>query len=444
VRSKFLYLCASAFTLASLTGSVLSHADSLNIETNYRLRGIDYTNNDFNNNTSTDSRSYYSQRLQLTIKGNVSPNIEIGSKITALGVVGSTSVIFGVPYQKTDLTPFIENAYIRLNKIGDAPVDVIIGKQSLDYGDGLIVGDNGIGYNALRIRGYYDVPFDWEAEAFTAKITENFLPSSDQDLNGLVGAFTWQKHLWQIAYFMEQDNSGTLYTRGATSYPTTAIAKNFLDLRLGKSEKLSSYQFEIAKENGYINLLNRPSLNIDGLAFTARGELIGEKTKIGKVNAHALLSVLSGNSNPTLLTDDNSFKPTFTRQFDGLERAGYGKLFAAVPGGSFFTLPDVYSGVDTLSLGATFSPLYGWSFGVDYFLYSASQGPEGAPVASGFERLFGAQFSLGVEMDLSVKYEQSKYISASFIFSRYTPPNAIYWPTQEPAAMYELEFTGKF
>jgi hypothetical protein len=105
-------------------------------------------------------------------------------------------------------------------------------------------------------------------------------------------------------------------------------------------------------------------------------------------------------------------------------------LFAATPYDAFFTLPSVdYSGLDTLNLGANFSPIYGWTLGVDYFLYAASKGPKGAPTASGFERLFGAEFTLGVELDLFVKYVYSKYIETRFSYSRYTPPKfEALWP----------------
>jgi hypothetical protein len=98
-----------------------------------------------------------------------------------------------------------------------------------------------------------------------------------------------------------------------------------------------------------------------------------------------------------------------------------------------------------LSLGADFSPLYATTFGVTYFLYSANHGPAGAPEASGFERLYGAEFSLGVELDLSAQYVLSKYAEVRFSFARYTPPRSdAFWPKTEPATRYLLEIAAKF
>jgi hypothetical protein len=157
-----------------------------------------------------------------------------------------------------------------------------------------------------------------------------------------------------------------------------------------------------------------------------------------------LLAINSGNSG-TASGTDGQFTPDLSKRFDGLERVGYGKLFAASTYDSFFPIPNTYSGIDTLNVGTDFSPWYGWNFGVGYFLYSASQGPNGAPNSSGFERIFGAEFTLGIELDLSAKYEFSKYLQSEFSYSRYTPPNfSIYWPKRDPATYYKLEIAAKF
>jgi hypothetical protein len=426
-------------------------ADTLNIDTDYRLRGISYTNTDFDNSTSSDSAGYYSQRLRLSVTGTVSPGIEIGTRITAIGVAGSTSTLVPVPYPNTDFTPFIENAYVRMNSIAELPIDIIAGRQSFEYGKGLIISDNGVGFTGIRIIGTYAIPFPWQAELFTAKVKENFRPSTDLDIYGGVGSFTWKNHQWEIGYFAEQDFSGSPYVRGSTAYPTKAIVKQFYDLRVGRKDAISSYEFEVAKQGGYVTrATDNAQINLSGLGYVASGELIGEKTKLGRVAAHALLAVFSGEANLSDYVDDASFSPDLTRKFDGTERVGYGTLFAASPTDSFFTtvFPSAYthySGIDTLNIGANFTPYYAWLVGADYYLFSASQGPKGSPDASGFERLFGAAFTLGVELDLSVKYTYSKNVDCKFSYCRYTPPAfTTYWPKSDPATYYALEVAAKF
>jgi hypothetical protein len=447
IKLKSSVLLAFA-AVALLLAPRLLYADSLVIDTDYRLRGISYTNLDFDAATSSDAVSYYSQRLRVSIIGKFAQGLELGSRITALGVVGSSATIFAVPYPNTTFSPYIENAYIKLTDMADYPVDLVVGKQSLSYGDGLIIDDNGTGFNALRLVGRFEVPYPVQAEIFTAKLQEGFHKDTDYDVYGAAGSIQWLKHLWEIAYFQETDKSGTMYTRGGNTYATSAISKQFYDLRIGRREEESSYQFEIAKQGGYLTTVSSGSINFSGLGFVLSGALNAKNTRLGNVTARALLASFSGASNPLELTDDQAFSPDQTRRFDGLEKTGYGELFAATPLGPAFTsfIPSPqFSGTNVLSLGADFSPLYAFTFGVTYFLYSASQGPSGAPEASGFERLYGAEFSLGVELDLSAKYVLSKYTEARFSFARYTPPKSdAFWPKRDPATRYMLEIAAKF
>jgi hypothetical protein len=264
---------------------------------------------------------------------------------------------------------------------------------------------------------------------------------------GLVNKITSGKYEYQISYFTDNDASGSQYIKGNNAFPSTSINKNFYDFFMTRKEAISNIRFEIAKENGSAKNAAGDSISLDGMGYNIYGELIGEKTKLGKVAAHAQIAYATGDNNPNTFTDDGSFNPGQTRRFDGLERVGYGELFAASPYDSLLPLPanSYYSGLDTLNVGVDFSPMYGWNFGVDYFYFAASLGPQGAPDASGFEKLYGANFSLGVEMDLYIKFTHSKYVESKFSFSRYTPPAFIvFWPTSDPATRYQFELSAKF
>jgi hypothetical protein len=344
-------------------------------------------------------------------------------------------------------------------------VDLTVGKIPLSFGDGLIIGDNGMGYNAIKLDGSFRTPLPrialgigkrfysglvWipsKFEVFISKISEAINQDKDSDLTGALMSMDFNKNLLEIGIFNTSDYSGTNYRRGSNVWATRSVNKTFLDLRIGQKDKFGSYQFELAQENGTVIKADDSSVNIDARGWVARGTLIGEKTKLGKVEAKALLGIFSGDENPgsTGSDTDSLFSPDLTKKWDGLERGGYGNLFGAIPQGSFLTLPASYSGISTLGIGAAFTPLYAWTFGVDYYLYSASQGPKGAPAASGFERIFGAEFSLGIEMDLSAKLALNKYADLKVCYDRYTPPTFdIYWPKKEPLDRYALEVTSKF
>jgi len=335
---------------------------------------------------------------------------------------------------------------LKISNLGDAPIDIYAGKQNLQYGDGFIIGNNGNGFMALRLLGRLEKPIPWEAEVFTAKISEAYKPDSDHDIYGAVAGLTWSKLLWEAGYFEDRDFSGSKYRQGLLEADTRDIVKQYYDFRVGRREKFANYHVEIAKQQGYILKPDRTKVALDGLGYILQGELVGENTKLGKVVARALFQCSTGDDNTLSLDDtDESFTPTLMRRSDGLEKFGYGELCAATPMGMFFEVPENYSGINTLSVGAAFSPLYAWTFDVTYYLYSASQGPRGAPTASGFERIFGAEYAMGVEMDLSAKYIHSKFAEFKFSYARYTPPNfAIFWPKSNPASRYQLEVSTKF
>ncbi|MCK9582305.1 MAG: alginate export family protein [Endomicrobiales bacterium] len=435
------------FIIVFLFCAKLAVATTLNIDTEYRLRGVSYSETHFDQTASSVPLSYYSSRLKILIGATLPGNVEIGSEFCAIGVAGGgTKTVFAVPYQKTDFTPYVETVYLKIKNFNELPLDLTIGKQHLVFGDGLIISDDDRGFTALRVDGHFLAPLKWDGTLFTAKVSDNLKPDSDCDLLGLNINTLWREHLWELGYFEERDFSGSNYKRGLLATSTTEIIKNFIDFRIGKKEKLSNYQFELAKQSGYITKADGTKTDLDALGYVIRGELIGEKTKLGKVSAKALFSYATGNDDTNSLSStDKAFTPDFTARYDGLERKGYGQLFGATAFDGFYTIPASFSGINTLSLGTDFSPVYALTFGVYYYLYSASQGPKGAPEASGFERLFNANYTLGVEMDLSMRYEYSKYCQFALSYARYTPPvfEAL-WPLSAPANRYQLEVIAKF
>jgi hypothetical protein len=452
---KRLSRTTTLITLLFLTSASSLFAASLDIETDYRLRGVSFSAMHFDTTVSTDSCSYYSQRLQLSIRGNFVPDIEIGTKLTALGVAGSSSTFIPVNYPNTSMQPFIETAYVKINNFAEQPINVTMGKQNIAIGNGMIFDDNGIGFTGFKIHSRYDWRLPWETTLFSYKVADNFKPNTDQDIFGLTCGTFWKEQLIEVSYFQQQDFSGTVYTKGQPtsqdpanthSMPTSRIVKTFLDLHLKHEEKIAGYDFEIAKQGGVASaLLSDTVIPFDSMGYVISGKLIGEKTKLGKVKATASFAYASGDDNLGLSGTDKAFSPDLCRRYNGLERSGFGELQAATPMDMFLPVPSAYSGINTLSMGAEFTPLYAWTFGVVYYLYSGSQGPKGAPEASGLERIFGAEFSLGEEMNLSVKFEYSKYCEIRFSFSRYTPPVfEAFWPKRDPATRTQLEVATHF
>jgi len=465
---KFIFLVL-VFNVFSFKYSVL-YGSSLNIDTEYRLRGLNYLNTDFDTTTSEDSIAYYNQRLKLSIYGKLSAGrfgseIEIYTGLQSLGIVGSTNTITvfsssntvsennwqnEFPYPNTNFLPFISYAYMKLTNVNGLPVDLIMGRQPIEYGSGLIIGDNGMGYDSIRLIINY--PRNYKTEIFTSKLKENFKNRSDKDINGVVISGPYKKTNFEFGYFDYQDYSGTIYRQGLLSQPTKSIVKQFYDFRIfKKDETKGQYGIEYAIEKGEILKSDDSKIKIDNAKAYLFSALLISQTKLGKTTVRFNVAGASGDENiQDINDDDSSFVPDLTKRFDGLDRSGYATFLNIAP---YDSLLDVfqqnYSGFGTINLKVNFSPLYGWEFGIGYYYFSAAETISGnldAPQASKPEIYYlGQKYSLGIERDISVKYVYSKYIDFSFVWAVYIPSSMIkVIKNTKPDEMYLFETNWRF
>jgi len=431
------------FFLLTMTWAAASASgDILKLDTNVDFSGLSYVNLNFSSNQSSGTASFYTQRIRLGLSGKFK-NTEVGIKIQALGIVGSSCPATGIspvenqlawlkelPYDRTDFSPFLENAYVVMRNISELPLALTVGRFSLVYGDGLILDDNENGFTGIKLNVTY--PKNFSTDIFTIKARETF-NHNDFDVLGAVGAYSFSDKKIELGYITETADSGN-------------TQRKFIDVRFSQSSKISEYSAEFAQQSGNSSTGGN-SIPLGGYATILKGALKAEKTRIGSVVGRAMFAFNTGDDNPLSNTDsDENFAPTFTRRFSGINRRGYGELFAATINDANWPLPTGWSGLNTINLGTSFSPFDRFTFGVDYYLYSASQnfyriGPD----TSSLERILGANYSLGIEMDLAARYNFSEYASVDFSFARYTPPNyPTIWPERTPAVKYTLTFKGYF
>jgi hypothetical protein len=428
-----------------------SSATTLIVETEMDLNGISYSNLDYNNITSTDAVSFYSQRLRLGVGGKFASGVEIMARIQSLDVVGSTSAAMPTslvrfrthPYPNISGVPFVEHLYFKLTEFDGYPAVVTVGRQPFDAGDGLL-SDNSAGLDAFKLRVNY--PEKLTADIFTAKISEGFYADSDFDVYGLDLSYALNKDNIILTYISEQDSTGTLYERGIPA-PTSRIVRNFLKMGVHRRDEFGEYMATYARGSGEIQLAdNAGSVGLDSYAWELSGTLRSKYTKLGEVSAGLFVSMFSGEDDTLSIGGtDSEFRPSMARRYDGLEPYGHGRLFGAAYNSAAIELPEGYSGINTIGIHFDFSPFFRWTFGVDYFLFSSSEHPlRPLSEASGFERLLGAKYSLGAEMDLNVKLDISKNISAAFGYFRYTPPKEVFWEYKDPLSKYALDFSARF
>ena len=424
------------------------------INVQYRLRGLAYPNLDYDAGTVADGRAYYNQALSMGITGRFDPGIEITAKFKAIGMVNSSFTITDyswqseLPYNNTDFIPFLSQAYIKLINFNRLPVDIVIGKQPLEYGSGMIISDNGLGLNAIRLIIRY--PLLITTELVNVKIKENFQQGKDFDINGITTAFLLKKTNISLSFFQELDESGTVLFNEIDlnkSKLTKYINRQFYSLRLAKETKISFYSFEYALSEGNITKSDDTKSKIHSSGWIFSGALIGERTQLGKVTAK--LTIAGSSSGDLIAPDDETyFNPTLRKRFDGIDRTGWGELFNLnLAESAFDTTQKYFSGMGVFAVEIFFTPLYGWDLYLSNFLYSASGAffPQ-SPKTSFFEQTYlNQKYNLGAEMDMGVKFKYSKYLSFTFSFCRYTPPNFTFvWPKSQTIEMFKFDTVFSF
>ncbi len=450
--------------------SAAAHAGSvLDIGTNYRLRGMSYSNADFGATPNQDF-SYYSQRAQAHIGGRFSPNIEMMLRLQAIDVVGSSATALSPTvdatagrYPNTHFTPWVQNAYFKVTRLYDQPVDLTVGRQPMILGDGLILADDDLGLTGLRLQSR--LPFyGLSADAFTFKAGDSISGHADKDIYGLELTKPFRTLRIQTSWVMERDASGsTLYIRpsenrwdtnrgfdAATDFRATKITRNFFDIRAeGRLLEGGFYKAELALQRGSVDRSSATlgSVDLGGYAFLVSGGLYTRFSKYGPIEIHGLFGQASGDSGGGT---DSSFRPSFGHRFDGLERSGFGEfygasLYDALPSARYNAgasspttsgLPPGYSGIRVIGAGLTAHPTALISIGFDYYVYDAQESPgSNFPVTS-------SESSLGTEMDIGIGFAYTNYLSFRAGASFFSPGKA--YATRDKAHRYMIEAVGRF
>ncbi|MBD3272338.1 MAG: hypothetical protein GF384_07360 [Elusimicrobia bacterium] len=440
--TKRLY-CISALIL--VTGMLYSA--SLDLETEYRFKGISYRNPDYNTGTK-DNESFYANRLRILINGSPIENIRIVTRIQALGLAGGTteySIIGGTTttrYPNTEFEPWIENAYIQLEKINQSNFSLILGKQPFYYGQGLIMADDQLGFNAIKMIWAPQPTFS--IEAYTAKINENRFGDNDLDAYGIITQSKKTQSLWMIGLYSERDRTGTFINSSATSF----IQKHFLEYYSRKDLKGGFYSINVAVQRGEIDYIN-PLLHdqkyegdsnfkvqdifdyLEPYGFLLQGGLNSPGNTItGPVQVHAAWGLGTGDDAGSLL-ENEQFLPTLGHRYDGLERTGFGRFYSATLYDTYGGLPAGYSGVQIITLGGTMSPYARMKIGIDYFLFDSQQT---AP---------GGSKQLGRELDFTFRYPFSTYVTFNASYALFFPQDGL-GKDSAKAEHLTLGITGQF
>lgn len=448
-----LFICAA-------TGS----AANLDVSASYRMRATSYSNlnldlNNRNNHAflSNDARLGVAVRkISLERQGGGESTLDVGLLLRALGVAGSTIALqspldrVANNYPSANLTPFIENAYLRLNKILGAPIEATFGRQTYKLGSGLVLDDDGAGLNGVSFMG--ELP--WQGLKAHGFIFDDKNPQfgapNDLELFGL-GLVLPTEGTWELNQLFERDRTispvfGCSYIDPTTGLPATCVIskalRGFSSLRYQINYGPMVFDGEAVLERGAA-VPTGPSPAPNHITYQGNAQVVRAKWKqplykTGEGIARIWLARGSGDD-PGTKTTDEAFFPSHGHRYNGLERSGFGEFFGATPydafGGNYSTstasgLRQGASGILVVGGGYTPPAYKGLILDVDYYLFQA-------------ERINNGSRTLGMEWDVRLRYPIMDTFSVSASAAAFRAGTASN-PTRNASKKFNFEVSGRF
>lgn len=377
-----------------------------------------------------------------TIK-NIKPSlahdtsIDISIKLRAVGVSGSTAP-YRPPfdqaadrYPSTSFVPYMENAYVRVNNIFNSRMAFTAGRQPFKLATGMTLSDDGLGFGGFSLKqdkALWDI--GWQAFAFVPYTAQQ--GASEVYITGASLSLP-AEGLWQLYSFWELDNRTQTVLAQQMNKATRMFSGISYSMRIGNMafEGEGAIQRGTAKSGGGGN-----SISYKGYAFIASGRWTQSLMKLGTGAARLSIGRASGDRTDTASTDE-AFFPSFGHRYNGLERSGFGEVFASslydAMGGTATTangLPAGVSGIQMINFGLTLPPVKGIITELDYYAFEA------ATSATGGQRL-------GSEFDVRLVYLLGDPLKITFAAGTFKPGSAYADGVKSPSKV-SLEVSSRF
>lgn len=456
---------AFAYAVLLSLAPALAGAANLDVSASYRLRGLSYRNLDLRSNPlGRDSRSFVSddarlgvavRKIKLPSRGGEEASMDLGLLLRTLGVAGSSTSLASpfsraaLYYPRTDQTPFIENAYLRVRGLWGLPLESTLGRQSYRLGSGLLLDDDGAGLTGFSLRGELPL-WGMRGEAFAFADRNPLNTSAPNPATFFGGAVDLPgEGTWQLLQLFERDGAVQLvYGCGYAGNPeahgcrVSKAFRSFSAARYQISYGPLVFDGEAALQRGAATPTG-PSPAPNHITYAGNAQVVRMKWKqrlykSGEGIARASVARGTGDD-PGTPTRDEAFFPSRGHRHNGFERSGFGEFFAATPydafGGNYSSttasgLPPGLSGILVVGAGYTPPAYRGFNLDVDYFLFQA-------------ERVRGGSRTLGMEWDLRLRYPLMEQLQLSATMA-YFKAGKVVDPTRSVSRKYALEASGRF
>lgn len=410
------------FVFPLLASVAFSETSALDLGVDYTMTAV-MSQNDAIDQSVGPSLNYYSHQIRPYFSTRLESRIEAVFRLQSINLWGQeiSTGPAGTRFPRADGTPWIENAYLRVPGLMRDRLVLTLGRQPILIGDGLLVSDDETGFNALR--GQLTLPKGVGVDVFTAKISEGAGGYNDFDLSGAVLELAQGDTHWNVAWIQEANGAPSLYTLAGTTLSATNVKRTFYDLRIFGDLEDAYYKLELGLQSGSVRQAAGSDITLSGVAQRVEVGAQTDTARFGRFGVWALYASGSGDD-PSTTTEDESFRATFARRWDGLRRRGFGQYYAATvsdvhdpihPFSSESTgLPAGASGIKTIGLGVSTVQKVRWTASLGYYVYDS-------------KRKVAGKNSLGAELDAGLEFRPSdlgfRFGAATFF------PGDLYGPT---------------
>ena len=356
-----------------------------------------------------------------------------GGGYVSPGVAPSTRTMFRweneYPYPDTRFAPWFAELYTRYTlrwedvpRLGVVNAAVTVGRQRLQFLDGFVLGDNGIGLDGASIT--FDLDRYFYFKAFGAKPATDIYHQNRTLMGALIGS-----------NYTGEDDFGLDVVVDNNSF--TADRRTYMEFYSRKLMRTFHYMLQYAIHQGS----RGDELQYKGQMFCFRAGMRGESSLLGKANLDFTWLWTSGGDNI-----EDRFEPTFARKYDGLNLWGIGEFSAISPAGSFFEYPAGYSGPWVFGFTLTVSPIARLIAGLNYYIYDFTYGPETptAPRPSQVGQLLYARKGHASEYGFFARFEVAHQVSVFGSWSFFDPLANLYSPTGDPASKISVGTEARF
>jgi hypothetical protein len=429
---------------AAMLGGGIAHAAKLDLTSDVGVKAVSISNINFaTQNPGGDF--FYLQNASLGIavkdlhpKKASDMTMDVYIKLQAYGIAGST-VAKNAPYDaiaerfpNSNFTPYMENAYMRVTRLFDTNLTFKAGRMPYILATGLTLCDDNMGFTGFTLASerLFNL-FDLEFFTFQPKASD----SKANSVN-LLGASVKipAEGIWEFYNYWEFDkNPGKAAANVAISGRTLQFTGLSYSLKYG----FLTFKGEGVMQTGSaIKTNSSEQIKYNASALLLSGKWVQPFGQFGTGEVRITYGRGSGDKNASPDMDE-AFFPDYGHRYSGLERSGYGELFAAslydAFGGDPTTktgMPAGLSGIQVVNMGITMPSYRNVFLDVDYYSYEA-------------DRAVGASKKLGTELDFRLTYPIGQAFSINAVYAAFSPGSA-YPAGTSSAKKFALEALARF